>query len=149
MIYTVFTLSNPDDINDIRYVGFTTQTIPKRLSDIMSISRGHEYANGYNSLLSQWLRTLKNVPIATVITDTYDRELAIKTRVVTFEHLLPSGRLLNSVHGKFKGKHLRRTVNGQPPGRVVDPATRSAKHMLNLKQLERGEAPRISWSKLV
>lgn len=153
MIYTVFTLSSPDDELDVRYLGVTTQTVRKRTIDMFTVankqqsSKGKSYS-GNNSLVSQWIRSVFDEgkePIISVILDTQDQAEAAACRVSTFNSLAKSGRLLNSFSGKHMGKVLRQNFDHSDTvlGRQPDRKTLCAKYSYNRKAVALGLQDKI------
>lgn len=150
MIYTVFTLSSPNNPLDVRFVGVTTQTVTKRLCDIVSVAH-KPYCHGHDSFLSQWIREVGE-PIATIILDTYDKEEASACKTSTFNSFVKTGRMLNSCTGRGRTPFLKVnpiTDSGNIQGRQVNKDSDSAKYSLNRKQFARGEADFILRPNLV
>lgn len=118
MIYTVFTLSSPDDEFDVRYVGVTSQHHVKRVCDMVSVSK-QEYCNGHMSFMSKWLRELAKdgkSPIITVELQTEDVTEAKYCRISTFNCFYPTGRLLNSRFRRDTGVALETQITTKIPG---------------------------------
>lgn len=69
-IYTVFTIQDPTTLK-IKYVGFTTQTLTKRFSDLRGSSKSKEFS-GYYTALSEWLREMEANDLKPIVKSAFD-----------------------------------------------------------------------------
>jgi hypothetical protein len=149
MIYTVFLIVDPDDIEDVRYVGFTTQMLNKRMSDIVSVSRTPT-VNGYFSPLSEWIRELEakgRLPLGVNELNTTDREEAEACRISTFNCFAPTGRLLNSHPHNRLASQLEPYIAKNIPGKVAQNDSKHCRLTQNRKSYMLGVGDRIWLSK--
>jgi len=119
-IYTVFSLSSPDKPEDVRYIGLTSQSLPKRVGDLVSGSM-NEVSSAYGTHLSEWLRTLQTRPLAIPRFESEHRSLAVLEYKTLVNRYLDSGRLLNTKPGRIGGQLRTEPMHEQDiPGRVVE-----------------------------
>ena len=132
-LYTVFTLSDKDDPSKVRFVGLTSQTVAKRLGDIMAAAVRPGF-RAYNTAVSEWLRSIDNRPILTVVFESAERHAAAERyRAIMNKHIF-KGAILNSRAGRASGRIRTEPTYEKLAGRPVDKTSENAVKNLLTKQ---------------
>lgn len=126
--YTVFTLSHPLKPLEVRFVGMTSQTVTKRLHDIISASC-KSYNPVYSTPVGEWVRDVVSEgkkPTTTPVFESHARSEASQAYRDTLNANLGTGLLLNAVPAKRATTVRTEPFDGELSGRAVDPTSQHA-----------------------
>ena len=134
-LYTVFVLKDPVEPLYVKYVGVTSQTLTKRLHDMMSACT-KTYTSAYAAPSGVWLRSiLENgqKPFAEVIYEGTDRETAHELYCNTINDNLDTGELTNTMNGRGAGIYKQPLEGRGPTGKWPNPETIHAQNSIRRK----------------